>query len=88
MEESDRRPIVPMNSDQVWMFDVAAGAYGHDLLGLIALWVWTLGFLVIGIVFGRPLSLVVAVLSLCVAVPWTVARIRSARAWREDEPNA
>ena len=83
--DDDRPIIVPMNNDQVWGFDVARSLYVRDRLGLVILWIWTIGFLLIGILAGRPLSLLVGIVSSFYALPWTIGRVRSARAWRGDD---
>jgi len=77
--ERRKPPTVPMNNDQVWMFDAVRALNGRDGAALVAWWLVAVLFLVFGIAGASVAVVGLGVLFVATAVWWTVNRLRSAR---------
>jgi Flp pilus assembly protein TadB len=77
--DREKPPSVPMNSDQVWMFDAVRALNGRDRGTLVVWWLVGLMFIAVGVVGANAVVIGLGALFVATALWWTVSRLRSSR---------
>jgi hypothetical protein len=77
--DRSKPPLVPMNSDQVWMFDAVRAVNGRDRGALVVSWLVGLGFLAIAIAAASTALYILSGVMLFFVTWWTVGKVRAAR---------